>query len=209
MTPGAQSMSTTPLNVLQKDAITELMNIGVGHAASTLHTLIGHKIELVVPEVSLITLDDYHQLQPYAPDEMLSTIWMSFRGGFEGNTSLIFPTDSANTLITALTGDMDNSPELDELRAGTLAEVGNILLNGVMGSIANMLNAALSYTVPEYVECSLLNVFRRHHTGNDTIMLARTTFAINELKIEGNILLFFKVASFEQLLVSIDRELAI
>ncbi|WP_161595151.1 chemotaxis protein CheC [Mariprofundus erugo] len=209
MTSAAHSSSTRQLNVLQKDAITELMNIGVGHAASTLHTLIGHKIELVVPEVSLITLDDYHQLQPYEADELLSTIWMGFRGGFEGNTSLIFPTDSANTLITALTGEMDDSPELDELRAGTLAEVGNILLNGVMGSIANMLNAALSYTVPEYMECSLLNIFRKNHTGNDTIMLARTTFAINELKVEGNILLFFKVASFEQLLISIDRELAI
>ncbi|MDX8404924.1 MAG: chemotaxis protein CheC [Mariprofundus sp.] len=197
------------LNHDQRDVITELMNIGVGHAASTLHSLIGHKIVLVVPEVSLITLASYYAAQSGNADELLSTICMDFHGAFEGSASLMFPTDSANILVTALTGETADSLEMDELRAGTLAEVGNILLNGVIGSIGNVLNVSLNYSVPEHMESPIANIFRRNNSDGEAVLLARTNFAINELKVEGNVLLFFKVASFAQLLESIDSELAV
>jgi len=41
---------------------------------------------------------------------------------------------------------------LDSIRSGTLCEVGNILINAVLGTISNELRLNLEYTVPVYQE---------------------------------------------------------
>ncbi len=50
--------------------------------------------------------------------------------------------------------------DMDALRAGTFCEVGNIVLNGVMGSISNMLNFDFDYSVPEYLETNSENFMK-------------------------------------------------
>jgi len=208
LNPVVTTLDDTELTPQQRDLIAELIHIGVGHAASTLHSLIGHKITLVVPEVCLITLDSYQRSHPEIADQLLSTVSMDFRGSFDGSASLMFPTDSAHTLVSALTGEYSDSPRLDELRAGTLAEVGNILLNGVMGSISNTLNIGLSYFVPDHIECPIAHIFLRNNAEADTVLQARTVFSINDLEVTGNILLFFKLESCSKLINAVNRELA-
>jgi len=187
----------------QKDALTELINIGVGHAASTLNCLIDHKIRLTVPEISFNHVQDLHgEIQM---KENISYVSMGFRGDFDGNASLMFPVESARTLVAVLTGESTESTELEDLRAGALAEVGNILLNGVMGSVSNMLSATLDYSVPAYQESSLQEMLAVQKT--EAVLIARANFYIDALRIEGHIMLFFEIASFQALLQCIDGEL--
>jgi len=69
----------------QKDALTELINIGVGHAASTLNFLINHKIRLTVPEIEILSLQTMQSTSP--EDHDMSSVSMSFHGDFNGNAS--------------------------------------------------------------------------------------------------------------------------
>ena len=190
----------------QTDALTELVNIGVGHAASTLNSLIGHKIRLVVPHIEVVSLDDVINNPEVSSSNDISAVSMGFRGSFNGNASLMFPIESASTLVCVLNDEPPESEQLDELRSGTLAEVGNILINGVMGSIGNMLAASLNYSVPSYHESSLADILG--HEQNEAVLLARTNFFIDELRIEGNILLFFEIESFHALINAVDQALA-
>jgi len=187
----------------QKDALTELINIGVGHAASTLNCLIDHKIRLTVPEIG------FHDVQNVAADVQMegdvSSVSMGFQGDFNGNASLMFPVESARTLVAVLTGEDPQSAELDDLRAGTLAEVGNILLNGVMGSVSNMLQSTLDYTVPTYQESVLQEMLG--YQKAEAVLVARANFYIDALCVEGNIMLFFELESFRYLLQSIEHEI--
>ncbi|MDX8407975.1 MAG: hypothetical protein R8L58_06275 [Mariprofundaceae bacterium] len=192
----------------QRDVLTELINIGVWHAASTLNVLIGHKVSLVVPEVKILAMDQLSEALPEQTRQSLATVSMKFHGDFDGYSSLIFPTDSASILITSLTDEAPDSDELDEMRSGTLTEVGNILLNGVMGSISNMLNTTLGYCVPEYHETSMHKLVQRNCGDADTFLLARTNFAIDNLKVEGYVIMFFRIESFHRLMKTINRELA-
>jgi len=187
----------------QKDALTELINIGVGHAASTLNFLINHKIRLTVPEIEILSLQTMQTTSP--EDHDMSSVSMNFHGDFNGNASLIFPLQSARTLVGVLTGETADSTELDDLRSSTLAEIGNILLNGVMGSLSNMLVSTLEYSVPSYQEGDLNTMLG--HQKAEAVLMARATFHIDELRIEGNILLFFEIESFQTLLQSIDAEI--
>jgi chemotaxis protein CheC len=188
-----------------KDALTEILNIGVGHAASTLNSLTGHRIQLAVPEVEINCLDKISASSQIEEDENVSSVSMEYHGGFEGSVSLVFPMQSADTLVTLLTGEPAGSAGMDELRSGTLAEVGNILLNGVMGSLSNMLSVSLGYSMPLYLETPVNRMFG--HQKAETVLMARAHFNIDDLHVEGNILLFFEIASFRNLIDAVNREL--
>ena len=194
------------ISVEQQDALTELINIGVGHAASTLNCLINHKIRLTVPAIEFQNIQAMKKkLLNEGEDGYIAAVSMSFKGDFDGNASLMFPVESASTLVSMLTGETSDSSAVDDLCAGTLAEIGNILLNGVMGSMGNMLSSTLNYSLPTYQESSLYNILLQQKA--EIVLMAQANFYVDELCIEGNILLLFELASFHALIDAINEEL--
>jgi len=199
----------TMLTAAQTDVLSELMNIGVGRASATLNSMVGHHIQLHVPYVTLIQKEFLRDYLPYPPESLISGVNMAFEGTFEGSAALLFPQEAASVLVSSLTDEPQDSLEMGELKSGTLTEIGNILINGVMGSIANILDAGLKYSVPDYMECEMEQLGLLSGASDATVLLAETSFNIDELKVQGNIILFFCVSSFDNLLQYIDRELAV
>ncbi len=108
--------------------------------------------------------------------------------------------------MAVLTGEEIGTPDLDSVRAGTLSEVGNIVLNGIMGSFGNILDQHISYSIPTYVEDTIDNLLALNGaTINPIVILARTRFKIEQLQVEGNIILLFEVGSFDALVAAVDR----
>lgn len=190
----------------QLDALKELINIGVGRGASILNTMLNAHISLQVPFVQVVSnLDFAREIRRLGGDK-LASINMGFKGEFSGSSQLIFPTTSASRLVQALLGEEPDFMDIDAIRAGTLCEIGNVVLNGVMGSIANMLGLHFSYSVPSFLEESVENLICEDEDDCSlAIVLARTKFIIEDLDIDGDIFLFFEVASLEGLLDAIDR----
>ena len=194
----------------QLDALTELMNIGVGRAAGMLNQMVHSPIELHVPIVSVLLASQLADELEQPTQESLSFVRLVFQGSILGTAALLFPTDSAANLVAALTGGEPDSPDLDAVRAGTLSEVGNIVINGVMGSIGNVLSLPLTYELPTYLEATLLQLFERSQGAgvqvqtDPTVLVAHTRFTVRDLEIQGTILLIFEVFSFDSLLASID-----
>jgi len=196
----------TTLNNEQTDALTELVNIGIGHAAASLNSMVAHHIQLHIPKVYLAQRAMiFKQFQNDSQD--ISSVLMKFSGSFIGSSALIFPKESAEILVACLTGESKASSAMDELKSGALTEVGNIIINGVMGSISNMLQATLQYSVPDYIEGSLDNLMDIGEQADDFVLIAETTFHINDLNVKDTIALFFHVASFEKLLQKLNQEI--
>jgi len=191
----------------QEDVLTELVNMGVGRASATLNEMIGHHIRLQVPTVKLIRKENLHHYMRYENNDVLSSVNMGFQGDFEGQAVLVFPQEAASILVSSLTDEAQDSPKMDELKSGTLSEIGNILINGVMGSMANFLDVRLNYSVPNYSECQVSQLSSMGAEGA-TILLAEASFSIDELKVQGEVLLIFHVGSFQKLLSCVNRELA-
>lgn len=191
----------------QIDALTELINIGVGQAAGMLNEMIEFRIRLQVPWLKLLSLLELQQeLSDRLGRDLLSSVQLEFDNSFAGTAQLVFPTESAATLVALLTGEEPESPDLDELKIGTLTEVGNIVLNGVMGSISNVLEKAMHYAVPSYIEEDIVHLMPLKESNlNTTVLLAQARFNVEELQVKGDIILFFKVGSFDALLAAIDE----
>lgn len=191
----------------QLDALKELVNIGVGQAAGMLNEMIAFRIRLQVPVIKLLSPQDLQQeLKQRVLQEQLSTVQLDFSGTFSGSTQLLFPTESAATLVAVLTGEEPGSPDLDALKIGTLTELGNIVINGVMGSISNILTEPLHYQVPIYVEEDIEHLIpAADKSPTAKALLAEAHFDIEELQVQGDIVLnFLGVESFEALLSAIE-----
>ncbi len=188
------------------DAIRELINIGVGRAAGLLNDMTSRKIALRVPSVRVIRYSDLSHFTEFIPAEELSTITLGFQGPLSGLSALVFPPKSAASLVMLLTGETEQTAELDAIRVETLKEVGNIIINAVMGSIANVLDHHLTFTLPSYQEISLSGLARsQNNHSEEWIVLANTHFNIEQTDIEGNILLVLEVGSMDSLLAGIHR----
>ena len=195
------------------DALRELINIRVGRAAGALNDMVGAHVELRVPSVRLVSPADIKEVFKSTAGQKLAAVRMGFSGEIQGTTGLVFPTDSASKLVALLTGEEAGTPDLDSLRAGTLTEVGNILLNAVMGSITNVLERHISYELPTYSEETpedLVEAVRKQ--AEATVLLAQTHFlvrqshsSVEQEKIEGEVTLLFGMGSFEVLLERIHK----
>ena len=140
------------LNDIQKDAITEIVNIGVGYAASMLSDLVKSSFTLKIPEIRLITNSELQIELEEFQDSQINYVDMKFMGPVSGKTFMMFSMDSAIKLIASVTGEDINSPHLNLMKIGTLTEIGNIVINGIMGSIGDTLNKHLKYSLPNYHE---------------------------------------------------------
>jgi len=186
------------------DAIRELINIGVGRAAGMLSDITGCSIRLRVPSIQIVDLAGFTNGTGGEKESALSTVSLNFRGPMAGLAALVFPPESAARLIILMTRENEESREMDAMRIETIKEVGNIIINAVMGSIANVLGQHLRYSLPSYQELGIRSLARSlRATVDNRVVLANAYFLIEETSIEGNILLILELGSMETLLESI------
>ncbi|OUL23711.1 chemotaxis protein CheC [Nostoc sp. 106C] len=194
----------------QLDALQELINIGVGRAASLLNEMVDSHIHLEIPFVKVLTsADAYQELATRFHDDCLAAVRLGFTGSFYGTAGLIFPTESASTLVAVLTGEEPGSTDLDAVKIGTLSEIGNIVINGVMGSISNVLRQHLNYTLPVYLEDKIENLLTSANVSKSQILLAQARFTIEQLELIGDIILIFELGTFDALIKVINEELGV
>ncbi len=112
--------------------------------------------------------------------------------------------------MSILTGSEPDSSDLDEMRVGTLTEVGNIVLNGVMGAIGNELKLHVFYSVPIYLENPFEVLLSSGQTQFDTnVVWVQTSFTLETESIVGDIILVFEVGSLDLLLEAVNRAMGI
>ncbi len=189
----------------QIDALKELINIGIGRAASMLNQMVHSRVHLQVPFIKVFSLHEAEKELKRLGKDRLATVQLLFKGVFSGTAALVFPTESASNLVAVLTGEEPGSPDLDAVRAGTLSEVGNIVINGVMGTIGNMLRERIDYSFPRYAEDTIEKVLELSKLDpSSSGLLAQTRFEVKELQVEGDIILLFEVGSFNILLDAVE-----
>lgn len=188
------------------EVLKELINIGVGRGASVLNSMLNSHINLHVPVLKILKKEELSGYLHQSDLEQIAVVGLPFRGELSGSTKLIFPSESAVKLVNAFTGEIDGDIDMDAIRVGTLSEIGNIVVNSVMGSISNMLKIHFNYIVPYYQEGKLDEVIlnRSESFSANNILLAQTHFSIDRLQVVGDIAIFLELGSFKYLLESIE-----
>ena len=194
----------------QIDSLKEMVNIGVGHAAGVLNAMLNSRVQLHVPVVEMMSYEDLYVKIKSMGRGNLTSVRLGFKGPFSGNASLVFPSEAAVKLVSILTGIEDDPITLSEMQVGTLTEVGNIVLNGVMGAIGNELKLHVFYSVPIYLENPIDVLLASDQAQFDSsVVWVQTSFDIETESIVGDIILVFEVGSLDLLLEAINRAMGI
>jgi len=203
-------MTTSSLSELELDALTELVNIGVGVAATALREMVGEEILLTVPKVELLTRE--HAIKTLCETESakLVAVHQIFDGDITGRALLIFPETKSLEIVRAVAGTNLSLEDVIELEQEALAETGNIILNGCLATIANMLERNLHMSLPEIVRGEAAHFFNLPpppHSG-DLVLFVYINFAVQKRDIRGYIAMLMDLPSLEALRVLLDEFIA-
>jgi len=141
--------SDVSLDELERDALTEVVNIGVSRAAASLRKMVGQQVLLSVPSVEIVTHKAAAALLGQRENEDLVAVRQDFDGAFSGRALLIFPETRSMELVRAVVGDDVPAEDLSDLETEALSETGNVILNNCLGTMANMLQRSLKMSLPE------------------------------------------------------------
>jgi len=202
-------MTTAPtglLSELQLDALTELVNIGVSRAASSLREMVGSQVHLSVPNVTLETRAGAIAILAKREISNLVAVHQVFEGDITGRALLIFPETKSLELVRAITGGDLPLEDIIELEQEALAETGNILLNSCLATIANMLQRSLKMSLPEVLRGNAATFFSLAPPpeAGDVVMFLYITFAIRERDISGYIAMIMDLPSLTALTHLLD-----
>ncbi|MBC7908702.1 MAG: chemotaxis protein CheX [Rhodospirillaceae bacterium] len=136
----------------ERDAVTELLNIAIGQAAASLSQLVEDEVRLSVPFVDFLTPSQaVTRLEEETQGADSVAVRQHFEGHFYGDILLIFPERRSLDLVRHMLGDQVPLEQLTELEQEALLEVGNIILNACLGSLANQLGLPVEGSLPTYV----------------------------------------------------------
>ncbi|MFP4084759.1 MAG: chemotaxis protein CheC [Desulfonatronovibrio sp.] len=194
---------------MQRDVLTEVVNMGVGQAASSLNSILDTHVELSVPELKIVEKGELSDELSILGGRSLASVVLRFEGTVPGQAALVFPPESAVNLVNLLMSQegMADYRDLDAMKREALTEIGNIVLNAVMGHFANFLKLNLDYSIPDFMlESDLNGIFHLDRTDKEyVIILAKTHFVMSEHSIGGDILLFFGIDSMKSLAQAIEN----
>ncbi len=190
------------LSELQKDALGELLNIGMGQASASLSEMVGEEVELSVPHVETLSREETVTHINKLVGKEITAVKESFNGAFWGDAMLLFPKDHSLKLVKAIIKD-DTLPAemLLEMEQEALTEVGNIILNACLGSLANIFQENLEFSLPQYSHgncISLLNI-DTSSTTPEGVLLLQMNFSLKKTKVSGYLTLIMDVTSMEAL----------
>lgn len=196
-----------PLNELELDALTELVNIGVSKAATSLREMIGEEIILSVPKVELVARVRAVEILSQSEAAKLVAVHQVFEGDITGRAMLIFPEAKSLEIVRAVGGSSLSLEDIIELEQEALAETGNIILNGCLATIANMLDRSLKMSLPEILRGDATQFFSLPPPpeGGDLVLFVYINFAVQQRDIRGYIALLMDMPSLEALKVLLDE----
>jgi len=195
------------LSTSQKDALTELINIGYARAAAALSDLTGHRISLEVPEVAIHAITEIKDLLQRVIAGDVASVNQVFSGPISGNAILLLDREAAMLLNTLLT-DRSNTAEFDGAAREVITEVGNIVLNACLGAFGNLLKVQVSFTVPELQIETVHKVIKSITVGGDELeyaLIIHTRFHMRASNVSGFLVIILGVTSLERLLVELQK----
>lgn len=180
----------------ERDAVAEILNIAIGQAAASLSRMVGDHITLSVPVLDF--------LAPAAAAERVDgatggaesvAVRQHFSSSFSGDLLLIFPEARSLDLVRSMLGDTMPLESLTELEQEALLEIGNVILNACLGSLANQLGLTIESSLPSYVRGRGAQILAAKSPKTELVMFLQVDFALAAKGVQGYLAFIMDIGS--------------
>lgn len=129
------------------DALGEIGNISMGTSATTLFTLLGHKVNITTPTVKIISWEELasQYSQPYV------AVRVEYTEGLIGSNLLIMKEDDVKIITDLMMGGEGNniSGELTDLHLSAISEAMNQMIGSSATSMSSMFSKKIDISPPK------------------------------------------------------------
>jgi chemotaxis protein CheC len=200
------------LSELELDALGELVNIGVSRAATSLGKMVGEQVLLSVPSVAIVSRSRAAQLISASRLDQMVAVRQEFHGDVSGRALLIFPEKNSLELVRAVAGEGLSLEDILDLEHEALAEIGNIILNACIATVANLLQRSLTMSLPEIVRGTSDGLFDLTVSlADDVVLFVHINFSLKGRQVVGYVAMvmdFASLSSLKQLVADVIRRIA-
>ena len=203
--------SFSDINEMHIDVLREIANIGSGNAASSLSRMLGHQVNISIPDIGIYGFNEaYEQLG--GPETIMVGTLLMLSGEVSGMMMFLLPIEVVCDLVNMLMfTDIKRHEEIDEMGYSVINEVSNIMSASFVTAIADMTDLPIDISPPEAaldMLGSIMSVPSIYFAKmSDTLMLIQ-----NELEIEGktaktSVLMLPDMPSLEKLMKSLGIDI--
>ena len=138
------------LNEEQYDYLREMMNVGAGNAAGALSQLLKHNVEVTIPDLLLVPLNDVTGKIVDDPSTPIVCIPMDFSGDITGQIFFIMPEKDAETFTDILFLKAPPGVERGEkIDMEAIAEIGNIVTGVYLDALESFSKLSIIHSAPK------------------------------------------------------------
>ncbi len=129
------------------DTIGEIANISMGTAATTLFSLVNHKVDISTPVVSMATWEDI--VSQY--ERPCVFIRIAYTVGLDGSNLLVLKEQDVKVITDLMMGGDGTNTEgdLGELHLSAISEAMNQMMGSAATSLSSMLDKTIDISPPE------------------------------------------------------------
>jgi chemotaxis protein CheC len=195
------------LSEMQRDALGEIFNIGVGRAAASLGQIVNDEVLLSAPSVQIVRGKDAARLLLGNELRQLSTVSQTFSGPFNAEATLVFPESNALEIVRLMVGPHMSVEELSEFEQEAMCEVGNIILNACMSSLADLFHISFESTLPLHRFGDVETISIINDDSERVMLVLQVDMMISQQRVQGHILFLLSVDSMCNLFSCLDNYL--
>ena len=195
------------LRPVQLDALREIGNVGAGNSATALSQIINHRIDMNVPQVSIVPITDVPDLVG-GPDVMVAGVFLRVYGAAPSNILFLLPQESAFYLVDMILGKPHGETKtLDFMDESALMEIGNILAGAYLNALFNLTKLSLLPSIPalamDMAGAILSVVLIQLGQMGDHALVIETEFQADEDGIKGHFFLVPDPGSLDTILTAV------
>ncbi len=201
------------LSELENDALIEIFNIGVGHAAASMSAIVNEAVRMSVPSISFIPRAEAARLLgagDAGPDRICG-VSQHYAGAFETEAILMFPEDKSLDIVRLMVGEAVPLKELTEMEQEAMCEIGNIMLNSCVGTLANIFQRELQGSLPQYhigTSDQILSATAAGSQADAVVLMLHIDFLLEKHQIHGYVAFVLAISALHDLKDQINLYIA-
>ncbi len=188
------------LNELEHDALVEIFNIGVGHAAASMSGIVNEEVMMSVPSISFLDRASAAQLLSNKEEERICGVSQHYEGAFNTEAILMFPENKSLEIVRLMVGELVPLQELSEMEQEAMSEIGNIILNSCVGTLADIFQMELHGSLPLYHVGTSAEIMSASGSADDTtVLMLHIDFVLEKHQIRGYVAFILDLSSLHDL----------
>ena len=182
------------------DVLKEVGNIGAGNAATALSTLLDKPVDMAVPKVSLVPLEQVAE-RVGGDEQLVMAVFLRVEGEAPGNLFFVMEPMAAKRMLRRLAAmEVEEDLNYSEMELSAIGEIGNILAGSYLTSLADFTQLSLTASVPaialDMAGAILSYGIMQYGEMGDSALLIETKFLDNGEVLEGQFFLIPDPDSF-------------